>query len=97
MSPAVGLLSPYLLPSESGSGRSTMYFLKYPCLIRSDICSFGYLFFQLKAILGVMSMVVVELIVLIFISFLGISFDFIRPLDEFLVLDFCEYLGDGSV
>ena len=44
-----------------------------------------------------MSMVSVELTVLVSISLLGISFDFSRPLDEFLVLDFLEYLGDGSV
>ena len=48
----------------------------------------SYLFFQLKAILGVMFMVSVELIVLVFISFPGINFDFSRPLDEFLVLSF---------
>ena len=46
-----------------------------------------------------MSMVFVELIVLVFVfvSFSWISFDFSRSLDEFLVLKFCEYMGDRSV
>ena len=44
-----------------------------------------------------MSMVSVELIVLIFVSFYGINFDFSKPLDEFFVLDFREYLGDENV
>ena len=42
-------------------------------------------------------MVSMELIILISIFLLGISFDFFSPFDEFLVLDFCEYLGDGGV
>ena len=54
----------------------------------------GYLFLQLKTILGVMSIVLVELTVLVSVSLLGINFDFSRPLDEFFVLDFSEYLGD---
>ena len=44
-----------------------------------------------------MSMISVELIVLISVSLSWISFNFSRPLDEFLVLNFREYLGDGSV
>ena len=57
----------------------------------------GYLFLQLKIIFDVMSMVSVELIVLASVSFSEISFDFFRSLNEFLVLDFREYLGDGSI
>ena len=55
------------------------------------------MFFQLETILGVVSMVSVELTILVFVSLSGISFDFSKPLDEFLVLDFHEYLGDGGV
>ena len=51
----------------------------------------------MKTILGVVSMVSIELTVLVSISLSEISFDFSRPFDEFLVLDFCEYLGDESV
>ena len=57
----------------------------------------GYLFLQLKAILGGMFMVSVELTVLVSVSLSWISFDFSKPLNEFLVLNFYEYLGDGSV
>ena len=57
----------------------------------------GYLFLQLKAILGGMFMVSVELTVLVSVSLSWISFDFSKPLNEFLVLNFYEYMGDGSV
>ena len=55
------------------------------------------MFFQLKAILGVVFIVSVELIIRVYVSLLEISFDFSRPLDNFPVLDFCEYLGDRGV
>ena len=43
-----------------------------------------------------MSMVSVELTILVSVSLSRISFDFFRPLNEFLVLDIHEYLGNGS-
>ena len=70
------------------------------CNVLSKISLFdkvNYLFFQLKVILGVVSMVSVELTILVFISLSGINFDFSRPLNEFLMLDFHEYLGDGGI
>ena len=57
----------------------------------------SFLFIQLKASFGVMSMLSMELAILISVSLLDISFDFSRPLDEFLVFDLCEYLSDGGI
>ena len=42
MSPTVGLLLPYLLFGEPGCEQSETYFLRYPFLVRSPICSFNW-------------------------------------------------------
>ena len=42
-------------------------------------------------------MILVELTIFVLVPFLRIGLDFFRPLDEFLMLDLHEHLGNGSV
>ena len=53
----------------------------------------------MEAIFCVMSMVSVELTILVLVLVLvpRINFDFCRPFDEFLMINFCKYLGNRSV
>ena len=44
-----------------------------------------------------MPVILVELIIFVLVSFSRIDLDFFRPLDEVLVLDLCEHLGDESI
>ena len=57
----------------------------------------GNLFFQLKTVLSVVSVVPVEFTIFVPISLLGVSLDLPRPFDEFFMFNFREYLGNGGV
>ena len=52
----------------------------------------GYLLLKLKAVLHVVPMVSVKLAVFVFVSLLGFSLDFPRPIYKFFVFDLHEYL-----
>ena len=51
----------------------------------------------MEAIFYVMTMVSMEFTILVLVSLTRISFDFCKPFDEFFMLNFCKYLGDGSI
>ena len=66
----------------------------------SQISSFdqvGYLLFQLKTILSVMSMILMELTILVLVPSKGVSLDLPRPLYEVFILDLHKYLGSKRV
>ena len=85
------MLLPYLLLESWGRAISNI-FSQIP--LPNE---FGNLFLQMKIIFCVVSVISVEFVVLILVPFLGVSFDFYRPLEEFFMFDLNQDLGNGGV